>query len=71
MKKLFLPEVNVEGYGDAQDDDGVNDIPLVPAGTGGGNLLGRRGAEDQTTYLLWLGSLGAEGYEDDNETADN
>ena len=58
MKKLFLPEVNVEGYGDAQDDDGVNDIPFVPAGTGGGNLLGSGGAKDKALNLLLLGSLG-------------
>ena len=52
-----LPEVDVECYGETKDDDGVEYIPLVPAGTGSSNLLGSRRAEYQALNLLLVGSL--------------
>ena len=53
-----LPEVDIECYGDAEDNNCVEYIPLVPAGTGGGNLLGCRGTKDKALNLFLVGSLG-------------
>ena len=71
MSSLILPEIDIESGSKAKDNDGVDDIPFVPTGTGSGNLLRGRGTEHQTLDLLLVRSLGAEGDDDDNQTADN
>ena len=55
---ICLPEIDVECYGNTKDDNGVDNIPVVPAGTGGGNLLGSRGAEYQPLDFILVGSFG-------------
>ena len=54
-----LPEVDVEGYGECQDNGGVDDVPLVPGGACDGLLLGGGGAEAQALDLFG-GGLGSE-----------
>ena len=56
----ILPEVSVECYCDAKYDDCMDNIPIVPTGTGGGNLLGSRRTKYQTLDFLLAGSLGEE-----------
>ena len=56
----LLPEVDVECYCDTKDDNGVDDIPLVPALASVLDLLRSSCAKYETLDLLLRGSLGAE-----------
>ena len=54
----YLPEIDVECNGEAKDNYGVDDIPVVPALTSSLNLLRCRGTEYQTLNLLLIRSFG-------------
>jgi hypothetical protein len=46
LRLYLLPEINIEGYRYAYDYAGVDNVPVIPACTGDGFLVGGGGAED-------------------------
>ena len=65
-----LPEVYVECHSDAEDDNGVDNIPLVPTALGSGLLFGSRGAEYKTLDLCLGLRLSAETDNEANKQAE-